>query len=179
VSQKPRQRVRATPRRLNRTPLPGSRFLSEVIGANIRRLRRASGANQKTMATQMTELGHATFSRATMGEVERANRTLSVDELLAVAMILGVDLAELLRTDGPIDFGGGVSIPSTVMSDWIRGRVTVHTTGPSGYMVTAKPELEDLAEATERLVQQLVERNRQLIRTSIEEPTPTDKESRR
>lgn len=48
----------------------------------------------------MTVVGHDNWSRATVSEVERGGRTVTVDELLALAMVLGVTIGDLLDPAG-------------------------------------------------------------------------------
>ena len=61
----------------------------------------------------MRELGQETWSRATVSELERGGRRISVDELPAIAIALGLDVPTLLRPSGvdrrdrsPVVIGG-------------------------------------------------------------------------
>lgn len=64
------------------------------IGAGIRLARRAAGLSQATVARR------ATLSQATVSRIERGTATASLDDLAAVAGIVGLDLAAQLYPGG-------------------------------------------------------------------------------
>src|SRR5918992_5014083 len=115
-------RVPKTPKRAGRSPKPGSRFLSEVVADNIRAFRVLRRISQSDLAAAMHGHGHHTWSRATVSEVERYGRTVSIDELASAAVVLRVPLNRLLDPfmlpEGAgdwlsdVDFGGSTAIPS-------------------------------------------------------------------
>jgi transcriptional regulator with XRE-family HTH domain len=69
--------------------------LSSVVAANVRHFRRVDGLTQQDLADQMRQRGQGWF-RATTSEVERERRRVTVDELAALAEVLGVSVALLL-----------------------------------------------------------------------------------
>jgi transcriptional regulator with XRE-family HTH domain len=90
----------ATPRRAGREAPKGSRYPSEIVADNIRDHRSLRRVSQQQLADEMSRLGHGWW-RATVSEVERAGRAVTVDELVALALALGVTVADLLDPAGP------------------------------------------------------------------------------
>lgn len=66
----------------------------ETIGLKIREIRRARGLSQQAFAD---ELG---FDRTYVGSLERGERNLTLDTVIALAERLGVDVLELLVPPG-------------------------------------------------------------------------------
>jgi transcriptional regulator with XRE-family HTH domain len=62
--------------------------MNAVVAANIREARRARGWSQQQLAEQMTEAGVA-WTRPIVGYAENAGRKLTVDELVALAVVFG------------------------------------------------------------------------------------------
>jgi transcriptional regulator with XRE-family HTH domain len=114
-----------TPKRSGGTPQPGTRFLADVLAANLRAYRLLRGLEQQDIAERMTKLGHR-WVRQTVSEVERGRRNVTVDELLALAMTLPVPVWVLLDPLGPegtnetpIDSGAGQALPAKLVRDWL------------------------------------------------------------
>jgi Helix-turn-helix domain len=121
----------ATPKRQGKEPQEGSRFPSEVIAANIRDHRVRERLSQEELAERMILLGHATWSRATLSELERGGRVLSADELLSLAIALEKTPLELLDPTGidhevveGVDYGVQAVVPVWVAHLWQRGLVS-------------------------------------------------------
>src|SRR5437870_2675105 len=121
---------RATPGMDRRTPHKGSRFLSDVLADNLRAVRAQRRLKQEDIAAGMRKLGHPTWVRATVSEVERGRRNVTVNELLPLALLLEVAPFDLLN---PIPIGGGppqyapaldvgtsVPLPASYVWDWLR-----------------------------------------------------------
>jgi hypothetical protein len=103
----------------------------------------------------MRELGHP-WSRATVSEVERRGRTVTVDELLALALVFEANrggqlsLADLLDPQGvsgrnttDVDFGPN-TVPSRFVSAWVRGQPrTVWVRRKDGLKVFAATYVEE------------------------------------
>lgn len=77
--------------------------VSEAVGKRIRELRRNRGLNVAELAQQAADVGHPELTRDAIYAIEsgrrlegRRRRTVSVDELLAFAEVLGVPVATLL-----------------------------------------------------------------------------------
>jgi transcriptional regulator with XRE-family HTH domain len=102
--------------------------LRRVAGENVRTLRLVRRLSQGQLARRMTELG-VEWSQPAVSTVERGLRALSVDELGALALVLGVELGSILdpggvegRTNRELAVGG-VAIPPRMARSWARGRV--------------------------------------------------------
>jgi transcriptional regulator with XRE-family HTH domain len=73
--------------------------VAEVIGGNIRDLRRAAGLSQSDLARAMGELGFG-WVRQTVGEVEAGRRRLEYDELVALAAYFDMPVNAILGSPG-------------------------------------------------------------------------------
>jgi transcriptional regulator with XRE-family HTH domain len=112
--------------------------MSDVVAANIRAYRVVRHLSQEDLASWMRKLEHATWTSSTVSEVERGNRNVTIDELLALAFMLNAELVDLLdatgldrRTTTPIDLGPGGTIGAAGVSHWLRGIVRIVTEGPN------------------------------------------------
>ena len=72
-----------------------SQFPSQGLAQNVRVIRRWWDLSQADLAERMANLGHG-WVRQTVGEVERSRRSVSVDELLGLAMALKTSAITLL-----------------------------------------------------------------------------------
>lgn len=136
----------------------GSRFLSSVVAENVRAARRIRNLNQEAVAARMRQLGHATWSRAAVSEAERGNRSITLDELLSLAVVLDAPLLDLLdptgpegRNTDPIDYGGK-TMPAVVVREWTRGRIRVSFSTPGSFFVSAVPGHEDVLAEVEQAI---------------------------
>lgn len=66
-----------------------------VVAANIRTSRRLLNLKQSDVADQMTTLGYC-WQRATVSEIERGRRNVTVSELVALTFVLNSTVFELL-----------------------------------------------------------------------------------
>lgn len=82
-------------------PRSGRRFLGDALAANVAAYRKAAvpPMRQQDLADRMTLLGHP-WTQAVASMTETATRNVTVDELLALAVALGVTPAELLDPGG-------------------------------------------------------------------------------
>jgi len=71
-----------------------------ALAFNVQTYRLLSRLDQEDVAAQMQYLGHK-WRRATVSEVERARRNVTVSELLALVLVLGATVEQLLDTRGP------------------------------------------------------------------------------
>jgi transcriptional regulator with XRE-family HTH domain len=115
----------STPRRAGRTPRAGSRYLSDVLADNLRAWRLLRRLEQAEVARRMTMLDHA-WGPSTVSQVERGRRNVTVDELLALAIALGVPAWVLLDplgpegdNDAPVDFGPVGTLAANLVRDWL------------------------------------------------------------
>jgi transcriptional regulator with XRE-family HTH domain len=128
-----------TPQRAGRAPLPGFRFLTDILADNLRAWRLLRRLEQANVAEQMRAFGHR-WVQQTVSEVEQGRRNITVDELAVLAMVLDVPPVALLdpmpvgggQVSG-LDVGAGWRISPPTARDWLRGRVSLKaTTGPNG-----------------------------------------------
>jgi transcriptional regulator with XRE-family HTH domain len=119
-----------TPKRAGRTPKPGSRFLSAVIADNVRARRTLRHYSQDELARRMRHLGHDTWVRATVSEVERAGRSVTIDEVAGLCAALGATFPQLLDPAGVershdenVDMGASWVMSPDQARVWLVGRV--------------------------------------------------------
>src|SRR6266700_2654883 len=115
----------STPRRAGRTPRAGSRYLSDVLADNIRAWRLLRRLEQAEVASRMSKLDH-TWGPSTVSQVERGRRNITVDELLSLAIALGVPVWVLLDplgpqgdNDMPVDFGPVGTLSAKLVREWL------------------------------------------------------------
>jgi transcriptional regulator with XRE-family HTH domain len=106
----------STPRAAGIQPPRGTAFVSDVLAGNLRLYRMlhdgskqayvADRMEQDHVATRMRLLGHTTWSRVTVSEVERGLRNVTVPELVSLAVVLGATIEQLLDTRGPLSRSG-------------------------------------------------------------------------
>lgn len=122
--------MKKTPRKAGRTAQPGSRFLVDVVAANVRDHRALRRISQDQLAGAMAAMGHG-WSRATVSLVELGDRNVTVDELAALSFALFATIPELLdpagvegRSQEAIDLGwSDQPLPQPQARDWLAGRV--------------------------------------------------------
>jgi transcriptional regulator with XRE-family HTH domain len=144
------------PGRGGREPLPGSRFLSDTVAEKVRAYRLLRRLKQGDVAEEMRKLRHP-WTQATVSQVERGQRNLTVDELLGLSILFDVSLNELLD---PVPVGGGpapaldvglpVPIPPDIVPHWSAGaNIFLNSEirdGKPGVRVTAVGHLADQEE---------------------------------
>jgi transcriptional regulator with XRE-family HTH domain len=82
---------------------------NHLLGANVVKVRKASGLSQADLAALLTERGFS-FQQPMVGKVERGERPLKADELVAIAEILDVKPAALLEEfSTETDFGAAMA----------------------------------------------------------------------
>ena len=144
------------PGRAGREPLPGSRFLSDAIAEKVRAYRLLRRQKQDDVAEEMRKLRHP-WTQATVSQVERGQRHLTVDELVGLSIVFDVTLNELLD---PVPVGGGPApaldiglpfpIPPDIVPHWSAGANIFFDSeirdGKPGVRVTAVGRLADQEE---------------------------------
>lgn len=143
--------MKPTPKREGREPLPGSRFLTDVVAENVRVLRSLRQFSQSTLAAIMAYLGHD-WSRATVSDVERAERNVTMDELLALALALGATIPDLLdpagvdgRGTNALDYGRTVAMPSRTARHVLHGRVVFRLMNVEGAVADECYEIQSVS----------------------------------
>jgi transcriptional regulator with XRE-family HTH domain len=124
-----------------RKPLPGSRFLSDVVAEKVRAYRLLRRMTQDDLAAGMRELRHRTWVRATVSEVERGRRNVTIDELVGLSSVLEVAMFELadptpLEGGEPpaLDIGWPEPMPPSMVREWAHGAKVFASSeeGPDG-----------------------------------------------
>ena len=70
--------------------------VAQDFGDNLRQARLAREFTQAEVARRMVELGHRTWRRDTVGQVESATRSVRLDEAIALCIATGHTLKQLL-----------------------------------------------------------------------------------
>lgn len=103
--------------------------VSELVGDNIRVLRRAAGLTQAELAEAMAEIGFR-WVRQTVAETEAGRRDAKVEELVAIAAYFDMPLSAILGTPGGQpnreESTDGVDVGGQTLSflDWVRLAMT-------------------------------------------------------
>jgi transcriptional regulator with XRE-family HTH domain len=139
--------VPKTPNRAKRTPHSEGRFPSQIVAANVRGLRALHDLSQDDLAEKMRHLRHNSWSRATVSEIEREDRSVTIDELASLAVVLNVGPGELFDPDRlgvHLDLGMTGPVRKNLASAWARRllRITVE-----GDKYVFEQTLEHLADA--------------------------------
>lgn len=143
-----------TPKKAGISAPAGALFPSEVLAENVRDHRRRQRLRQEEVAERMAALGHG-WKQHTVTTVESRDRSVTVDELLGLALVLGVTVGDLLDPTG-IDGRGetrlaydleleAAPLDAGVGRVWVRGKAMPVLRwggdGPEG--VTMRPAPED------------------------------------
>ena len=74
--------------------------IHETLAHNVRAYRQLRGLDQAELGHRMQSLGHL-WRQVTVSEVERRQRSVSVPEMIALTLALGVTVEQLLDPRGP------------------------------------------------------------------------------
>jgi transcriptional regulator with XRE-family HTH domain len=116
--------------------------IPEVLGANVRAYRLLRRKEQQDVAEGMQSLGH-TWRRATVSEVERAQRNVTVSELLALVVVLDASVEQLLDSRGPEGRTGpgmALAIRTVRITEDSDGRVRTEVTQIRGPWKVIEPQ---------------------------------------
>lgn len=104
-------------------------------GANIERVRKARGLNQKQLSERLAEVGRPMLSTV-VSKIERGERRVDVDDLVALALALNVSPATLLlpptANDEPVQLTDAYSVSSFTAWAWAEGKRTAMDWEPGG-----------------------------------------------
>ncbi|MGY1551582.1 helix-turn-helix domain-containing protein [Microbacterium sp. A588] len=78
--------------------------IDEVVGGNVKTLRQSIGDSQKELASKVS--ADLRFTRNTIYSIETGSRHCTVADLFALAAALGCTIADLMKSDEPVTFGG-------------------------------------------------------------------------
>lgn len=90
-----------------------ARTLAEVVGENLKDIRRAAGLSQDALATLMQDLGFG-WHRQTVGQVEAGERPCTIEEILVLPAIFDLPARAFLvspstlRSDTPVRIGAAL-----------------------------------------------------------------------
>jgi transcriptional regulator with XRE-family HTH domain len=144
--------VPKTPKRAGRAPHPEAKFPSQVVAANIKSLRALrDDMSQEELADRMRHLRFP-WSRATVSEIERGDRNLTVDEFASLAIALNAKPTELLdpeRQGVAMDFGMTGPLNRINAIAWARGGMRV------GVVVDEQGQWQYAFERTSNLLEYL------------------------
>ncbi|GAU66691.1 hypothetical protein SSP35_03_03390 [Streptomyces sp. NBRC 110611] len=112
-----------TGRRLTKNPLGPS---GDQVRRNITRLREAKGWDKKELAWRVTDLGRP-MPELAIGRIEAGSRRVDVDDLVALAVVLGVNVSALLLPPTDHDreqcgVTGAGEVGQDVAWDWADGQ---------------------------------------------------------
>lgn len=107
-----------------------SRTTSEQVADNLRRIRQKSGVDLRTLDKRLEKLGHR-ISSSGLSKIENGERKVAVDELIALAVALGVTPLHLLRPVSASDR------PTAVSKDYAQEEVEVWLSGKTELTNTA------------------------------------------
>ncbi|WP_338146201.1 helix-turn-helix transcriptional regulator [Streptomyces boncukensis] len=134
-----------TGRRLTKNPLGPS---GEHVRRNVTRVREARGWDKKELARRVTELGRP-MPELGIGRIEAGTRRVDVDDLVALAIALGVNVSALLLPPAddaqePCGVTGVGDVSQEAAWDWADGqRPLVHGDDPSAahlqFLMLARP----------------------------------------
>ncbi|MET7781525.1 helix-turn-helix transcriptional regulator [Streptomyces mirabilis] len=128
---------------------------AERVAQNIRRIRRARNLDQKEVSALLKAIGRSMLPTV-LSKIERGERRIDVDDLVAIALVLNVSPAALLLPpesgDRRVKLTDSHEIPSRTAWQWAEGQRTamdyepgpIAHTGPGGdpAMVVEKVERE-------------------------------------
>jgi transcriptional regulator with XRE-family HTH domain len=105
--------------------------LHDVVVANLTGYRHLRGRSQEDIATDMSGIDHP-WTASTVSDVENGERSLSIDELGALAMVLETTIPALIDCGGvdgtderDLQIGYG-KLPAWFARTWLRGKVFPH-----------------------------------------------------
>jgi len=92
----------------------------EVVSEALKRCREARRMSQQDVANRMSRLG-LNWAHTTCSLLERGKRGLSVNEFVALALVLEVRPSALLSSDGPVAVGARDVVPRDTFNNWMKG----------------------------------------------------------
>lgn len=167
----------ATPKRAGKRAKPGSRFPDDVLADNTRAYRKLRGLSQEQLGERMAELGHG-WTAGIVGFIERGERNVTVNELLGLALVLGVPIGKLIAPAGLLGVHpgavideGGMEVPNPTALDvglaeplsfgiagtWLAGEVTAGLTGDGDVRFQATQPMSDIGDETLAIRESLAE----------------------
>lgn len=99
--------------------------VSATVATSVQALRKSRGLSQQQLAEGLTAIGRPTLT-TTIAKIEKGDRRVDVDDLVALCLVLNVSPARLLVGDGDQDEGvsltSEVSVPVWRAWQWATGQ---------------------------------------------------------
>ncbi len=117
--------------------------LHQLIGARLRQLRESAGLTQEAIAAQARVVGFADWARGTVSMIEGGRRRVTLEEFLALPLILHyagagqMRLVDLLGAGAPALINAQTAIAAETLRETLAGRPTVTFTPPTSAAVPA------------------------------------------
>jgi transcriptional regulator with XRE-family HTH domain len=98
---------------------------TQTVAAAVREIRETRLMSQSDLAKRMVQRGHR-WTDSSVSRVEGGKRDITVDELVALGLALGIGPQGLLAPQTPgVAVGGGVVIENWVFTEWLQGRLSL------------------------------------------------------
>lgn len=138
---------------------------AEILAANFRAARARRGLSQEAVAARMRALGYGKWRYQTVGVVEKGERRLTAEEIMALAWVLETSIQALMAASGE---DGEVEFPS---GDRISARsVALLATAHNDHSVTWDGDRPEFTPDKGEIVAQVVIRPRVPVANSLPDP---------
>ncbi|MFE5199996.1 helix-turn-helix domain-containing protein [Streptomyces sp. NPDC056601] len=135
-----------------RRPRPAAQYgpTARMVAGNVRRLRELRGKTIYELAADLKNLGRA-IAPSAVAKIERGERQVTVDDLVALAIALGVSPSALMlpQVDDPkvrVEVTGAGAIPADIAWDWMDGQRAMYapfaqdqTAAMLDYLLVSRP----------------------------------------
>ncbi|WP_329315441.1 helix-turn-helix domain-containing protein [Streptomyces sp. NBC_01262] len=130
-----------------RRPRPAAQYgpTSATVAANVRRVRERRGLTIYGLSDKLERAGRP-IAPSAIAKIERQQRQVTVDDLMALAATLGVAPSALLLPldDSPkssVEITGAGTVPADVAWDWADGQRPLRVSGHDPHAVWLEAEL--------------------------------------
>lgn len=111
-----------------RRPRPAAQYgpTARTVAGNVRRVRELRGKTIYELAAELKQLGRP-IAPSAVAKIERGERQVTVDDLAALSIALGVSPSALMlpQVDDPkarIEVTGAGTVPADIAWDWLDGQ---------------------------------------------------------
>lgn len=99
--------------------------MSEIVRANLRRIREQQGVSLRDLSKRLDDLGHSLLSSG-IGRIEQGTRRVDVDDLIALSLALSISPLQLLlppesRPDSRVALTPDTSMTTENAWSWMQG----------------------------------------------------------
>jgi transcriptional regulator with XRE-family HTH domain len=115
---------------------------SEIFRARLREVRRLKGWRQHHLAAALAEAG-VDMGEPAITRLERGLRGVSLDEVIAIAAVLGVSPLHMfvpLDNNGLLDVAPAITVPVLDARAWARGQRPLRDTDDDRFFYVVTPE---------------------------------------